>query len=74
MERAARAQGLSLSAWLREAARKRLEAAAPPALATATELQEFFSRCDGRESGGEPDWEAHLQVIEASKTRGVHDL
>ena len=73
MERAAKAQGLTLSAWLREAARERLESVAPPGLSSVGELRGFFAQCDGRETGREPDWEAHRQVIEASKTRGAPD-
>ena len=73
MERAAKAQGLTLSAWLREAARERLELAAPPGLSSVDELRGFFAQCDHRETGREPDWDAHRQVIEASKTQGAPD-
>ena len=73
MERAAKAQGLTLSAWLRDAARERLESVVPPGLSSVDELRGFFAQCDRGETGHEPDWEAHRRVIEASKTRGAPD-
>ena len=73
MEGAARAQGKNLSVWLREAAQEKMDASAPPALVTGEELRGFFSCCDQRETGREPDWEAHRRVIEASKTTGAPD-
>ena len=68
--RAAAREGLSLSDWLRRAARDRLTAAAPRKLATVDELREFFGECDRREAGREPDWEEHRKVIEESRARG----
>lgn len=35
---------------------------------TVEELRAFFSACDCREEGREPDWQDHLAVIEASKS------
>ena len=67
MERAARRAGMSLSEWLREAAREKLRGSGPPSLTTAGELKAFFSECDEREVGREPDWDSHREVIDASK-------
>ena len=62
-------EGLSLSAWLRDAGRERLAAAAAGArLESVEQLQRFFAACDAREKGQEPDWEQHQAVIDASKT------
>jgi len=33
-------------------------------------LEAFFTACDERESGEEPDWEAHREVIERSIRSG----
>ena len=35
---------------------------------TVEELRAFFSACDRREEGREPDWQDHLAVAEASKS------
>jgi hypothetical protein len=68
--RAAAREGLSLSDWLRRAARARLEAVRPPALSSLDELRAFFDDCDARERGSEPDWDQHLQVIGESRAAG----
>ena len=68
--RAAAREGLSLSDWLRRAARDRLDSAAVPELSSVEELRAFFQECDAREQGTEPDWHQHRAVIEESKTRG----
>ena len=73
LERAARREGMSLSAWLREAAREKLEGSGPPPLLTAGELKAFFAECDQQEEGREPDWDAHRKVIEDSRCAGVPD-
>ena len=55
--------GLTLSEWLREAAREKAEAAeSRRGLDTVEELREFFEECDARERGHEPDWEEHRRV------------
>lgn len=65
----ARREGLSLSAWLRAAARERLQRRqrfAP--FSSRAEMEEFFRACDaldGPES--EPDWEEHLGTIDAAR-------
>jgi hypothetical protein len=68
--RAAANDGLSLSDWLRRAARERLEQREAPALSSAEDLRAFFEACDRREQGVEPDWQEHRAVIEESKARG----
>jgi hypothetical protein len=68
--RAAAREGLSLSEFLRRAARDRLAALKPGQLSTVKELQAFFRECDRREEGVEPDWKEHRAVIEESKAAG----
>jgi len=68
--RAAAREGLSLSDWLRRAARDRLKAAQPPTLSSVEDLRAFFDACDEREHGSEPDWQQHRAVIEESKASG----
>lgn len=67
-------EGKTLSAWLRDAAEERLAAAQREhGLRTPEDLAAFFRRCDQRESGREPDWEAHKQVIGRSIGSGAGD-
>lgn len=64
--------GISLSEWLRGAARQRLEDEAGPALDTVAELDAFFAECDEVEGDrSEPNWDEHLQVMAASRGRGL---
>jgi hypothetical protein len=72
-EKAARKEGLTLSAWLREAASEKLERDTPPGLNSVEALKAFFEECSHREEGLEPDWAAHRQVIEASRGDGNPD-
>ena len=68
----AAAEGLSLSEWLREAARERLDRSALPTLREPAALMAFFGECDDREEGSaEPDWDTHLSVITASRRDGL---
>jgi len=67
---AASREGLSLSDWLRRAARDRLGAASPPEVSSVEQLRAFFADCDRREQGREPDWREHREVIEESKAKG----
>ena len=70
----ARREGMSLSAWLRAAARERLEARQRVKLFESPEdVREFFRSCaalDGPET--EPDWDEHLRVMNESRTTGSH--
>lgn len=68
---AARA-GLSLGAWLREAAAEKYEASRDRRpFRDRAELNAFFARCDEAESGTEPDWDRHLAVMERSRLEGI---
>ena len=70
----ARTEGLSLSAWLREAGRQRLaEKGHARRFDTAEQLQAFLAECRSRESGREPEWEEHLAVIRGSIRSGAAD-
>jgi hypothetical protein len=68
----ARKEGVSLSEWLRLAARERVERRREQArFASREELYAFFGRCDRVESEGvEPDWESHLATMRASRATG----
>ncbi len=69
---AAKLAGMSLSAWLKECARLRLEEKSRTALPNTLEtLQAFFSQCDRLETGEEPDWAQQKQIIEQSRTSGT---
>ena len=71
--RQARAEGMSLSAWLRAAASERLDRRpAAERFESRADIDRFFAECDAREgSGVEPDWERHLAVIGESRRRGA---
>ncbi len=67
----ARRDGLSLSAWLRQAGRERAsKSRVRQALDSPEALSAFFAECDAREAGREPDWSEHLAVLERSKLGG----
>ena len=70
-----RREGMTLSAWLRAAANDRLAKRQRSELfESPADLEEFFRGCDalaGPET--EPDWEEHLDVITASRSRGASD-
>ncbi|MHB1193228.1 MAG: antitoxin [Longimicrobiales bacterium] len=71
---AAEREGKNLSAWLRDAAEERVAASQRArGLRTSEDMAAFFRRCDQRESGMEPDWEAHRKVIERSIRSGAGD-
>ena len=53
----------SLSAWLRDAGRKMLEASEQRPLNDPESLKAFFEKCRGREKGTEPDWIEHKATI-----------
>ena len=68
----ARREGMSLSAWLRAAARERLEKRrSVKQFESPEDVMEFFRSCaalDGPET--EPDWEEHLRVMNQSRASG----
>ena len=69
----ARREGMTLSAWLRAAARARMEDRQQVRRFESPEdLEAFFQACDALEGPElEPDWEEHLAVINASRSRGA---
>ena len=69
----ARREGMTLSAWLRAAARARLEERQQvQRFESPEDLEDFFRACDALEGpASEPDWEEHLAVINASRRRGA---
>ncbi len=70
--RAARYEGISLSAWLRGAGQERLHRRKEDTLRTPADLRGFFEECERRESdqGPEPEWEQQRRIIDASQARG----
>lgn len=69
---AAERAGVSLSEWIREAARARLAEVESRSLRTVEDLDRFFAESDAREGGEpEPDWDEHLAVIAESIRRGL---
>lgn len=71
----ARREGMSLSAWLRVAARERLDRRqqSRPFRAPA-EIEAFFRECDALDGPpSEPDWDEHLAAIAESRRRGAAD-
>ncbi len=69
----ARREGMSLSAWMRAAARERLEARQQVKLfQSPDDVKTFFRSCaalDGPET--EPDWDEHLRTMNESRAAGV---
>ena len=59
--------GVSLSEWLRQAARERLASERPVEISTVADLDRFFAQRDDAEQGVEPDWSEHLAVMERSR-------
>ena len=54
----------SLSAWLRDAGKKMLQANRKwQTLTDPVFLKEFFEQCNKREKGAEPDWEEQKSLI-----------
>ena len=74
--RQARREGLTFSAWLRAAARERLEARQrTDRFESSEDLKRFFEKCSEREGPGvEPDWEEHLQTLHESITDGLPNV
>ncbi len=62
--------GLSLSEWMRRAARVYLRESKPAGLTSAEALLDFFHALDAQQAqeGEEDSWEAHKARIAASKT------
>ena len=68
-------EGLSLSAWLRAAARERLDRQLQVGrFESRADLDAFFAECDALEGPDvEPDWDQHLAIINQSHGRGTTD-
>ena len=68
----ARREGMTLSAWLRAAARDRLEKRQrTESFGSAADVEAFFRWCDTLERPeSEPDWQEHLAVINRSRSSG----
>lgn len=66
-------EGISLSAWLRAAARERLERKSQvQPFESVADLEAFFAERDKLEpTGTEPDWEHHLAVMDEARKRGA---
>ena len=69
----ARQEGLTFSAWLRAAARERLEERQRvERFGSPGDLKQFFEECDARRGPGrEPDWDEHLRTIDESRSAGL---
>ena len=69
----ARREGMTLSAWLRTAARERLEEQRHSnPFKSSAEIKKFFQACDALEGPEvEPEWNTHLDVITQSRRRGA---
>ena len=63
----AAAAGVTLSEWLREAARAQLAKGHPERIASVDDLDRFFQACGEVEDGTEPEWSEHLAVMERSR-------
>jgi hypothetical protein len=63
----AAADGVSLSEWLRQAARERLARERPVEISTVADLDRFFAQRATADQGVEPDWGEHLAVMERSR-------
>ena len=69
----ARQEGMTLSSWLRSAARERLgRQQRSHWFESPAELEEFFRGRDRLDGGAlEPSWDEHLNVIDESRSRGA---
>ncbi len=69
----ARREGMTLSAWLRAAARARLEERNQvQRFESPEDLEAFFRACEAVEGPeAEPDWSEHLRVINESRASGT---
>ena len=72
----ARKEGMTFSAWLRAAARARLEERQRvERFESPEDLKRFFEECDARRGPGvEPDWEEHLRTLHESITDGLPNV
>lgn len=66
-------EGITFSAWLRAAARQRLEQRQlAQRFDSPKDLHQFLDECAARRGPGvEPDWEEHKRAISESRLRGL---
>ena len=71
----ARREGITFSAWLREAARERLARhRTSKRFESDADLEAFWRELDAQPGPErEPDWEDHLKTINESRSRGAPD-
>ena len=69
----ARREEMTLSAWMRTAARQRLEEQQrSKPFQSPAEVEAFFQRCDALEgTETETEWKQHLGVMDDSRKRGA---
>lgn len=69
----ARREGMSFSAWLRAAARERLERKQQTRVfESEAEVEAFWRKCDQLQGPGrELDWEEVLEIINTSRSKGL---
>jgi len=69
----ARREGMSFSAWLRCAARERLEARqSVERFESPEDVEAFFETLAGLDGPDtEPDWSEHLRVMNEARSRGA---
>jgi hypothetical protein len=69
----AKKETVSLSRWIRDAARQRLEnERLERSLKDPYQLDRFFKECDQLEQDGvEPDWTAYKKLLKEGYTKGV---
>ena len=69
----ARREGMTFSAWLREAARERLtRQRESQRFESDADLEAFWRELDAQPGPErEPDWEEHLKTINESRSRGA---
>lgn len=67
----AAADGMSLGAWLRAAAREKLDRdQARASMTNLEQLNAFFESCDSRQLRPEAEWEDHRKLLEGSRDSG----
>ena len=69
----ARQEGMTFSAWLRAAARERLEdQRRANTFESPAQLEDFFHACDDLDGPErEPEWDEHLRTISESRGSGM---
>lgn len=63
-------ESISLSAWLRDAGKQRIEISRQQRLTDPDALKRFFQQCNEREKGTEPNWQDQKRLIVGSYQAG----